>query len=188
MSNSEQLTEQEITTIEDFLTSDRVPEGCLDYIACHGFLTATSLITDTVNISDYLSYITDGDIQYDNDQQQTLISALLSQLQHHIHRQLYLGEDVDFPMVLELPRNNESNLLTDWCFGFMEAIGADEAHWFGSGHDESAIAELIIPITIFSEPHVDPELLHLVKDEDQREQLLELIPDNLQQLYLLFRD
>lgn len=179
-------TSQEL--LANYLNSEATSAGCLDYIACHGFITAIALRDDDCEAKELLRIIVDGEPSYQSSDEREGIEKALQQLFLSLSRQLYLGESIDFPHALEPAKPNHTNELTDWCFGFMEGVGAYEEHWFSTNYPVESIAELLIPISIFSEPHVEPGLAHLVQSDKARYALIAEIPENLQQLYLLFRD
>ena len=183
-----QISSEAQATLSDYLISDLAPEGCLDYLACHGFLTALAVREDNFDCQAILPIIIDAQPQFLTSKQQSEIESALTDLFNSISRMLYLGDEVELPMSLKPAKNSHSNDLTDWCFGFMEAIAVFEDDWFTVQTDIEPIADLILPITVFSEPHVDPELAHLVKTDQARQSLVSAIPENIQQLYLLFRD
>lgn len=178
-------TEDRLTS---YLNSEIVPEGSLDFVACHGFLTAMAVYDDIFVAKEVLPVITDTQPEFESSAQKKAVHTALEDLFTHINRGLYLGGELSLPMTLSPPILSQTNDLSDWCFGFMEAVAVFEDDWFSSPSLTDPIAELILPIVIFSEPHIDPELAHLVKNDNARKQLAEEIPENLQQLYLLFRD
>ena len=174
--------------LANYLNSEATSAGCLDYIACHGFITAVALRDDDYKVKELLQIIVDGEPSYQSSDEKQAVEEALQQLFVSLSRQLYLGESIDLPHDLTPARQNQTNDLTDWCFGFMEAVGAYEEHWFESNYPMESVAELLLPISIFSEPHVEPGLAHLVQSDKARYALAAEIPENLQQLYLLFRD
>lgn len=174
--------------LNTYLTSDASSEGCLDYIASHGFLTAMAIISDDIDVLGAIEIILDEEPVFQSASEQSDIELAISALHKQISRQLYLGEEFELPARLEPSKPGQTNELTDWCFGFMEGVGVVEDDWFNAEHDPDAVADLLMPFIIFSEPHVDPELKHLVESNRQRNNMAGEIPDNLQQLYLLFRD
>jgi len=174
--------------LTEYLNPDRVSEGSLDYIACHGFMTAMAVRRDDFDYQDLLAIIIGDTPHYESSEQQQDVEEALEALAKAISRTLYLGDELNLPAALRPAKSGTSNDLTDWCFGFMEAIAVFEEDWFSIQSSVEHIAELILPITVYSEPHVDPELAHLVKTEKQQEALVNEIPENIQQLYLLFRD
>jgi uncharacterized protein len=174
--------------IADYLSSTEVPEGCLDYIACHGFVTAMAIAQDEFDPIQSLTLIVDQEPLFQSTQERDDLYDSLTALHRSVSRQLYLGEELELPVELKAPSAHQTNELSDWCFGFMEAVSIFEDHWFATTQDVELIADRLIPMTIFSEPHVEAELLHLVDSDKKRQNLALEIPDNLQQLYLAFRD
>ncbi len=182
------MSESEQELLSNYLNSESTSAGCLDYIACHGFMTAMAVRLDECKVKQLLRFIVDGEPSYQSSDEKHAIEHALEGLFLSLSRQLYLGEDLDLPHDCRPAKLNQTNELTDWCFGFMEAVGAYEPQWFSSNFPIEAVAELLLPISIFSEPHVEPGLAHLVQTDKARYQLATEIPENLQQLYLLFRD
>ena len=182
------LNADEIAFFANFLTSKDVPEGSLDYTAAHGYLCACAILSDELDSKLCLYRITDETVPFNTDEQKQQLLDIISTLHLYLSRQFYLGEDIDYPMPLKAADKDQTNPLTDWCFGFMEAVGDEEAQWFSSVQDEAQIAELLLPISVLSEPFTEPELLHLTNTPQKKQRLASEIPDCLQQLYLLFRD
>ena len=162
--------------------------GCLDYVACHGFVTALAIRYDQFDANQLLSLVIDGEPTFQSSDEKDTTETAIQALFIAISRHLYLGDSLPFPHQFKAPKAGETNEMTDWCFGFMEAISATEDDWFSGSFATEAIAELILPISVFSEPYIDPELAHLVKTDKARTALIAEIPENLQQLYLLFRE
>ena len=182
------LTSEEIDFLSDYLTSPSAPAGSLDYVAAHGYLCACAVISDELDSRLCLIRLTGEEADFiSNDQKQQLM-AILETMHRFLSRQFYLGEEIDFPMKLIAADKNQSNPLTDWCFGFMEAVGDEEAEWFTHNQDEAQVADLLLPISILSEPYTEPELMHLANSPQKKQRLASEIPDSLQQLYLLYRD
>ena len=61
--------------------------------------------------------------------EQQRIEQAIDKLFLSISRNLYLGDLIDFPHSLKPAKTNQANELTDWCFGFMEAVGVNEELW-----------------------------------------------------------
>ena len=64
----------------------------------------------------------------------------------------------------------------------------DEEAWFNGEDLTEAVAELILPAGLLSGQFDDPDLEHLIADEHKRQQLANNLIDNLQNLYLVFRE
>ena len=182
------LTSEQIDQLTEFLESDFVEEGCLDYIAMHGFLTGIATGPESLLSSNWMDFLFDGTPHYESEEQQQKIESLLNQQALIIQRSLYLGDALEIPCSLTAPENNSTNELTDWCFGFIEAIAVDEEAWFAGDEISEAVAELILPAGLLSGQFDDPELEHLVSNQQNRQELVDSLTDNIQNLYLVFRE
>jgi uncharacterized protein len=182
------LTDEEIDQLTEFLESDFVEEGCLDYIAMHGFLTGLATGPESLLDSNWMEFLFDGTPHYQSEEQQLTIESLLKRQATIIQRSLYLGDSLDLPCALTTSENNTTNDLTDWCFGFIEAIAVDEDSWFAGEELSEAVAELILPAGLLSGQFDAPELEHLIADEEQRQELVDSLIENIQNLYLVFRE
>jgi len=182
------LTETDFDTLEEFFHSDYVGEGCFDTLALHGFLTGLATGEESLLNEDWLTFIFDGEPDYSDEEQQQLIEGLIKQLAQTIQRNLYLGEDLEIPCEILASEIGEANELTDWCFGFIESIGLNEELWFPNDEISEAVAELILPMGLLSEQFTEPELEHLISDDEKRQQLAGAIIPNIQNLYLFFRE
>jgi uncharacterized protein len=188
MTINQPLTAEQIEQLTEFLESDFVEQGCLDYIAMHGFLTGLATGPESLLDRDWMEFLFDGTPEYQSEQQQLAIESLLNQQALIIQRSLYLGDSLDLPCALTTSENNTTNDLTDWCFGFIEAIAVDEDAWFDGEELSEAVAELILPAGLLSGQFDDPELEHLIADEAQRQDLVDSLVENIQNLYLVFRE
>jgi len=182
------LSDDQIFTLEDFFQSDAVSEGCFDFIALHGFLTGLATGDESLVEENWLSFIFDGEPDYQDQEQQQEIEKLIHQQAKFIQRNLYLGEDFEIPCEIFASTFDETNDLTDWCFGFLEAIALNEELWFADKKRSETVAELILPMGILSEQFIEPELEHLYANQKERQQLADSIISNIQNLYLLFRE
>jgi len=95
---------------------------------------------------------------------------------------------LQLPCPLTAATSDNNNALTDWCFGFLEAIGLDEECWFSDDSLAESVAECILPLGILSNQIVAPELEHIISDNKKRQQMANNLTENVQNLYLLFRE
>jgi len=182
------LSEQQKQLVSEFLDSDQVSEGCLDFVAMHGFLTGIATGPESLMESDWLAFLFNDRPDYHSKAQQTEIEAIIKQQAMVIQRAIYLGDELELPCPLTAASLGKTNQLSDWCFGFVEAIGIDEDSWFADPESVDAVAELILPAGILSDQFVDPELEHLSTDAETRQQMADNLIENIQDLYLLFRE
>ncbi len=188
MNNFNPLSDRQTQTISAFLESESVSDGCLDFIAMHGFLTGIAAGPESLNESDWLSFIFDATPEYHSSEQEAEIETLINQLAVFIQRTLYLDEELDIPCPMTAAKPGNSNQLSDWCFGFLEAISLDEERWFSDPELTDSVAELILPVAILSNQMVAPELEHLTTDDKMRQQMAKNLIGNVQAIYLLFRE
>ena len=174
--------------LREFLSSTHVSDGCLDYVALHGFLTGIATGPESLIETDWLKFIFDTNPNYHSKSQQLEIEELINQLSMFLRRSLYLGEDILLPCALSPSIPGESNELTDWCFGFIESIAVDEDTWFSNSDITESISELILPVGVLSGQFIDPEISHLTDDPNTRNKMAEDLVENIQNLYLLFRE
>lgn len=182
------LTKQQTEQLKSFLKSDSVDEGCLDFTAAHGFLTGMAAGPESLVECNWMEFLFDGQPDYASEQEKLTIEALLEQQANLIQRSLYLGEELEIPCQLTASAPGETNDLSDWCFGFIEAIAIDEDSWFPNDEMTEAVAELILPMSLLSDQFDDPELEHLTSNKGERQKLANSLVDNIQNLYLLFRE
>ena len=180
-------TDKQQQLLKRFLSSEKVPEGCLDYIAAHGFLTGIVCGPEPLIESRFIEVLFDGEPDF-ADGESAKIHEAIESLMEKIEFQLYTGETLDFPMSIKLPEKNQTNETMDWCFGFMEAVALDEDLWFPDETMEEAVSSLILPMGIISSVFDGPEVDSLQKDKKLMNRLLKQLPDNLTQIYLLYRE
>lgn len=172
--------------LEDFLACEAVPETCYDYIQSHGFLTALSVGPSLPATEVWLAEIFDGEPRYESADERADIEAALQLLLESLGRDLYSGEQLSLPCALNLGMKPSQAPLRGWALGFMEGVGLQEDQWFADAEEE--VGGLLLPIVVAAGLFDDPELQKLTRDPKQTNALLKQIPDNLSELYLLFRE
>tara|TARA_R110002094_G_scaffold139841_4_gene130929 strand:+ start:1053 stop:1673 length:621 start_codon:yes stop_codon:yes gene_type:complete len=181
--NNSPLDEDEIDELENFLFSEAVSEEALDYPSLHGLLTAIAICPVTIDESEWMETLFDGQPTYADNAQQTRIESLLRRELLGICDELEHEEPPELPCDLSL---EEDSLLTVWCQGFMEGVFMREEAWFGA--HEGEMAELLLPMMIASELFEDDTELQKMRDDSSLMQgLCTEIPDLLTDIYLLFR-
>lgn len=182
------LSEEQKDSLIEFLESDQVSESCLDYIALHGFLTGLATGPEKLLSLDWMEFLFDGQPEYISEEQQDEIESLINQQSKEIQRTLYLGEQLSLPCALTVSEDGDRNDLSDWCFGFIESLALAEESWFADENQAEAVAELILPAGIISEQFIDPDLEHLANNKREKQKLANQLLENIQNLYLLYRE
>lgn len=180
------MTTTSVEALKEFLESTAVPDECYDYIQLHGFLTALAICPEEIARDEWLPEVFAGEPDYDDEAEQQMIEATIEQMLNSIKRILYSGEILGLPVALNLGRQPEQSPLCGWAIGFMEGVALRETTWFDEHEEE--IGDLMLPIMLASGLFDDPELDTITHDQKQMKVLLARIPNNLSEMYLLFRD
>jgi len=181
------MTNTSVEALKEFLESTAVPDECYDYVQLHGFLTALAICPEPIPVAEWLPDVFAGEPDYEDEAEQNLIEATIQQMRTSIARTLYSGEVLGLPVAMQLGSKPDQSPLRGWAIGFMEGVGLREALWFSEDNDEE-IGDLMLPIMLASGLFDDPDLDVLIKDQKQMKVLLSRIPDNLSEMYLVFRD
>ncbi len=168
------LTEAEIAELEHFFDQE-AGEDCLTFSGAHGFITALSVGPQPLASSVWLPQLLgdEGDIP-------ARIAHLIQHWQQSVAAHCYHDDGLSLPCPLD-PNDDD---LIDWCSGFMEAVFLDEDRWHAK--EEDLIAELTLPMLVFSGLVDDVELQALQNNRKISRQMAERIPDLVAELYLHF--
>ncbi|QEQ96226.1 YecA family protein [Neptunomonas concharum] len=181
------LTDEELDLLEAFIFSEAVSEDSLDLIGIHGFLCALNISPVSVDTTEWLELLFDGEPNWQSSEQATLITNLLLRWKDAICSDLYNDRELGMPCELTLITDNEESELEIWAQAFMEGVFMREDEWFGEGSDkEEAIAELMLPIMVASNLFEEKEFTEIRKNRVISEQMANEIPEILVDLYLLF--
>lgn len=84
----------------------------------------------------------------------------------------------------------ESNDISEWSVGFIDAMYASEDRaddWFNDEDTQEDVAMLTLPMVLFSGIDAEePDMVKLMKDPDTMQQMAESIEKNIVELFLLF--
>lgn len=165
----------------DYLQSPDNIHG-LDPVAAHGFLCATIVGKPLPN---WLSLFFEGNEQAVPDP----IKTALQTWRHHLLDTLKNEETLELPFFDddEVDLSDEGDVVA-WCIGFVDAMYANEqSTWFDDVDDEEDVADLTLPMIVLSGlADEDEELCQMRCDEDLLIDLVNALPNNLSELFLLF--
>lgn len=167
------LTEAELARLEHFFDQE-AGEDCLTFPGSHGFITAISVGPQPVDASIWLPQLL-GENPAPTD-----LVGLIKQWQQSVAAHCYHDDVLSLPCSLD-PGDDD---LMDWCSGFMEAVFLDEDRWHEQ--QEDLIAELTLPMLVFSGLVEDSELQALQNNRKISRQMAERIPDLAAEIYLHF--
>ena len=175
------FSEQELSCLENVLFDAELEEESPDLFGIHGMLCAFTICPESVPVSAWLEHIV-GDGSKLSDERLQLVNGLIQALAQHIAEQLRRGQEIQLP---EEIFNNET-ALSNWCVGFVEGFMVHENAWF-EGQDEPTIAALMLPVMTHSGLFVDDFFRELHKQDESMAKMLNDIPGNLLDLYLLYQ-
>lgn len=158
--------------LNDFFSSEQLPDEAMDYLEMHGFLTSLSIQPMALDSQQVINQISP---------EASLPEAIqneISTLKKTIQQSLLNGDFPDIPSIEE-----DEDTLTLWSSGFMQGVFAQEKEWFESHPEE--VAELTLPILSCS-GLLEDELSEISQNEELLDELAAKIPDCVIDLYLLF--
>lgn len=183
-----ELSDDELDELEDFLYSDAVSEDSLDLVGVHGLFTACNISPKVISEQEWAELVFDGDPLWESQAQHDRIMDMLRRLYQMINSHLYSDQEIDLPCELTLiaEEDEEVSALTWWAQAFMEGVFMHEDAWF-SHQEEETVAELMLPIMVASDLFSEDEEMGTMRNNKKlSEEMAEQIPDLLIDLYLLF--
>lgn len=91
---------------------------------------------------------------------------------------------IEFPF--EIEEADVESSLGDWSVGFVDAMFLNEDAWFAPEYEEQLI-DLTLPMMVFSGiDEEDPQMESFRRNGQLMDELAEEIPDNLNELYLMY--
>jgi len=187
MSTAAALSEDQLESLALFLEDHAEQEEGLDFFALHGLLTANAISAQPVDWSVLNEFIFNGEVKWDNDQQQADIRYLIDLLQKEIIEIIESG--VTFPVPCELnvegDEDGEAAPLENWSMGFMLLTIEQNDIWYRKYEKDAA--ELLFPILYASGLNAEDEAFAEIDEDDKLSlQVCASIPDNIVDLFLLY--
>jgi len=187
MSTAAALSEDQLESLALFLEDHAEQEEGLDFFALHGLLTANAISAQPLDWSVLNEFIFNGEVKWDNDQQQADIRYLIDLLQKEIIEIIESG--VTFPVPCELnvegDEDGEAAPLENWSMGFMLLTIEQNDIWYRKYEKDAA--ELLFPILYASGLNAEDEAFAEIDEDDKLSlQVCASIPDNIVDLFLLY--
>ena len=176
------LTEQEWERLAEYFQSDEIPEAAMDLFELHGFMTALAIIPQATEQGAWLPEVM-GD---DESLPEPGLIELMQRMIGGIAEELDSGDGVELPMELLPDDEEEGELLSSWCLGFVQGQMLNDEAWYSG--DVEHVAALSLPMAAFSGAMEEEDLGELTKTPSQRKALAEHIPPSLDELFLYFRE
>ena len=159
----------DLDLLSNYLDGDQNEHG-LDFAATHGFLCAIAVGPKFDRWLDEL---------FDNNQKK-IPNEVIEQIKlwlESLRQDLANENGIEFPFEIEE---------ADWSVGFVDAMFLNEDAWFAPEFEEQLI-DLTLPIMVFSGiDEEDPQMESFRRNGQLMDELAEEIPDNLNELYLMY--
>src|SRR5690606_2689342 len=166
----------DLDLLSEYLDGDQNEHG-LDFAATHGFLCAIAV---GPKFDKWLDELFDSN-------QKKVPAEIITQVQawlESIRQSLANEEGITFPFEIEVADTESS--LDDWSVGFVDAMFLNEEAWF-TEEFEAQLVDLTLPTMVFSGiDDEDPQMETFRRNGQLMDELAEEIPDNLNELYLMY--
>lgn len=177
MTNQNQLSNDELAELDQFLFQEDEETEMLSLDEAHGFTTAILIGMPSLDEAELLTLIW-GEPVFQDASEGERLRGLLLKMRSEIQGNLASSEPFE-PLSIEEELDGESfDNLEGWCFGFMLGLSHLEATWRLGDKEEDIVAPIATLAMIYNDE--DEEL-----DDDDYEQCLELLPGAVTQLYRL---
>ncbi|MHA3052009.1 YecA/YgfB family protein [Acinetobacter sp. ANC 4640] len=162
--------------LSDYLDGDQNEYG-LDFAATHGFLCAIAV---GPKFDIWLDALFDGNPNKVPNEIVAQVKLWLEQLRQSLANE----EGIEFPF--EIEEADVDSSLGDWSVGFVDAMFLNEEAWFTPEFEEQLV-DLTLPMMIFSGvDEEDAQMESFRRNGQLMDELAEEIPDNLNELYLMY--
>ncbi|MCY6986649.1 YecA family protein, partial [Acinetobacter baumannii] len=162
--------------LSEYLDGDHNEYG-LDFAATHGFLCAIAV---GPQFDRWLDELFEGN-------QKKVPAEIIQQIKvwlESIRQDLANENGIEFPF--EVEEADVESSLGDWSVGFVDAMFLNEEAWFAPEYEEQLV-DLTLPIMVFSGiDEEDPQMESFRRNGQLMDELAEEIPDNLNELYLMY--
>ncbi|MFE8071537.1 YecA family protein [Marinobacteraceae bacterium S3BR75-40.1] len=174
------LSNDDILALEDILFADEWADEALDFFGLHGVVCAHVVGPRALSM-DVLFAIATGQDPANAKPAPEKFQQLCGRLETSLRKDLEQGHTLELP---EPEDGDPRNALENWCAGFMDAFLLCEEEWMT--RDEEAVANLLVPIMALSNLFDDEDFRKVVEDDELCAEMVDQIPENLTDLYLLF--
>lgn len=129
------LTRAEIEQLNDFLSSDSVPEEAMDVSMADGFITALASGPNLMMPSTMLRWIWDAEHgerspMFENAEESKHIVSLIIRHWNDVNDTLNHAPNEYEPLIFERESNGRNiSIIDEWCSGYSKGIAIDRAAW-----------------------------------------------------------
>ena len=165
-----------LEALDDFLSSDASPEGCMQLSDLDGFLTGIIVGPELIMPSEWLPVIWGEDHpDFESDEMAELILGTIMDRYNEIIQSL----SADPPDIKPIFWETQDGIVFagDWAEGFMDAMSLRAMEWVEMMDDEEAQLPLVPIIALVGDEDGNPILIGETEDQTQlNSDTAELIP------------
>jgi uncharacterized protein len=171
------LAEPDLTTLDEFLMSDRSTEDSMMLSDLDGFLTAVAIGPKIIMPSEWLPHIWRGEMPAfkDDAEIQAVLGAIMARY-NDILRNLDQDEPVCEPIYWHA--KNGLEIAGDWAEGFLEGVALRRKAWEPIFADPDAGIAMLPIMALCSDEHGDPLLeFDMEEEREVAAAMPDLVPD-----------
>jgi uncharacterized protein len=124
MNNQSEFSDTDLAELEDFFSSEVLPESCMYFSMLDGFLAAIKLLPFELELEKYLPWVWDvdngnGNPPFESDEEQMYITGLIKRYADSIQAQI---RERDYAPMLDVVQHSDQSEHYDpsgWCDGFL---------------------------------------------------------------------
>jgi len=189
MNNQSEFTDADLAELEDFFSSEALPESCMYFSMLDGFLASVNLLPFELELEKCLPWIWDVDSgkarpPFDSDDERARITALIERYADTVRAQI---DGRDYAPMLDVIQHSDSSEHYDaggWCDGFLIGTQLAPELWDTVFAEE---AEALAPLLLLGTEEGEQILS---ESENAREAALaacEELPDMVEWLAVYFQ-
>ena len=184
------LTEAELHELESYLTSEALPETCMDLEMLDGFVSALVVGPEPILPSEWLplalGFLDEEEeaLEFRDEREGERVVELTMRYYNGVALVLNDEPAAYAPLFYETEGAPDAvPIALAWAEGFMAGIALRQEAWKPLIEDEEA-SQLTVPLVALAALEDDPELGELYSDAPARRRLVEMLPETV----LLIRD
>jgi uncharacterized protein len=168
---------KDLSRLDGFLCSDRVPENAMRLDELDGFIAALICGPDLVPPSEWMPVLWGGEgpVWKSIEEAQDILGLIMRLWNADAHA---INTGSDYEPILGFRRNElglEVSVADGWCYGFATGIRLRSDLWFKSRSEK--VLKLLMPVGVFLAGHRDEKIAELINDPETVEELLDSIPE-----------
>jgi uncharacterized protein len=176
------FSEAELDNLESILFDADLQQESFDPFGLHGMISSFVIGPGSIPQTDWISHIlgdTGGLLASDK---RALLENSLTTLAQHILNQVNVEQEIRLPEEIF----TDEIALRNWCIGFVEGFLLNEDAWF-IDQDEATVAILMLPVMTHSGLFEDEYFREFKKQDQLMAKMVNELPENLLDLYLLYQ-